>query len=158
MANADFTFEMSQRDYQALQKILTGVSNVDKQKAILGSLLQGAKEIGRAGKSNLSTRNKKKTGNLSKSIASKIVRKWSAAYAGFKRSGAYKGNHSHLVDRGTAKRWTKKGAYRGSVSKGSPYTGTKFWTDAVKTNGPMAMSRVMDVIYDELDKITRRKK
>lgn len=156
--NRDFTFELNERDYQELQRILTGVSNVDQRKTILGALKQGAMAIARVGKKNLKSKNKKKSGNLLGSITTKTLKKFSAAYAGFKRSGARKGNHAHLVDRGTAKRWTKKGAYRGSVSKASPYTGTRFWTTAVKTEGPTAMRRVTEVIYDELYKITKRKK
>lgn len=156
--SGDFTFELSEKDYQALQKILTGISNVDQRKAILGALKEGAKAIARVGKKNLKSKNKKKTGNLLGSINTKAVRKIVSAYAGFKRSGVKKGNHAHLVDRGTAKRWTKKGAYRGSVSKASPYTGTKFWTIAVQSEGPNAMRRVTDVIYNELTKITSRRK
>lgn len=154
----DFTFELDEKDYQALQRMLTGVGDVDKRKAILASLLQGAKTIAKAGKSNLRSSNKKKTGNLLGSINTKAIRKIVSAYAGFRRSGTRKGNHAHLVDRGTAKRWTKKGYYRGSVSKSAPYTGTKFWTTAVQSQGPVAIKRVTDVIYDELHKITSRKK
>lgn len=154
----DFTFELDEKDYQTLQNILTGIEDVDKKKAIIGALLQGAKAIARVGKSNLRSRNKKKSGNLLRSINAKAIRKYASAYAGFKRSGAKTGNHAHLVDRGTAKRWTKKGAYRGSVSRISPYTGTKFWTSAVQEEGPAAIKRVTDVIYDELYKITSRKK
>lgn len=156
--NGDFTFELDEKDYQALQRMLTGVSNVDQRKAILQALKQGARAIARVGKKNLKSKNKKKTGNLLGSINTKAIRKIVSAYAGFKRSGVKKGNHAHLVDRGTAKRWTKKGAYRGSVSRVSPYTGTKFWTTAVQTEAPEAMRRVTDIIYDELSKITSRKK
>lgn len=154
----DFTFELDEKDYQALQNMLAGIADVDKRRAIMGALLQGAKAIAKVGKSNLRNRNKKKTGNLLGSITTKAIRKVASAYAGFKRSGARKGNHAHLVDRGTAKRWTKKGAYRGSVSKRAVYTGTQFWTSAVQGEGPAAIKRVTDVIYDELDKITSRKK
>lgn len=154
----EFTFELDEKDYQTLQRMLTGVGSVDQRKAILASLLQGAKAIAKAGKSNLKSKNKKKTGNLLGSINTKAIRKIVSAYAGFKRSGARKGNHAHLVDRGTAKRWTKKGYYRGSVSKTAPYTGSMFWTTAVQSQGPMAIKKVTDVIYDELHKITSRKK
>lgn len=155
--SGEFTFTLNEKDYQNLQMILSDMSNVDKRKAIMGALLQGAKAIARVGKSNLKSSNKKKTGNLLGSITSKAIRKLVSSYAGFKKSGVKRGNHAHLVDRGTAKRWTKKGAYRGSVSKSAPYTGTKFWTTAVKQEGPMAMRRVTDVIYDELLKISKRK-
>lgn len=153
----DFTFELSEHDYRQLQGILSNISDVDKRKAILNSLLQGAKAIARVGKSNLRSSNKKKTGNLLGSINSTALKKYMSAYAGFKRKGARKGNHAHLVDRGTAKRWTKTGQFRGSVSKSAPYTGTLYWTRAVNSEAPTAMSRVTDVIHDELYKITSRK-
>ena len=106
----------------------------------------------------LASRNKKKTGNLSKSFKTSSSKKKVVAYAGFSRSGIHKGNHAHLVDRGTVKRWTKKGYYRGSVSKNQPQKGTNFWTDSVMAQGPKAMENLKDTIYNELAKITNRTK
>lgn len=138
------------------------MDKVEQGRAVTNALNQGIQVIIGAGKTNLANRNGVKTGNLKKSFTKKTSRKKNnpAAYAGFKRSTRYNkiggGNHSYLVDRGTVKRWTRKGAYRGSVSKNNPQTGTMFWTDAVQENGPKAMSKLMDAIYDTLNNMTKK--
>lgn len=151
------SFTFSEKDYAELQKLLGEISDVDQRGAIIGSLRRATRNIVIGGKSNLSSRNKVKKGNLSNSFRTSSSKKKVVAYAGFNRSGAHKGNHAHLVDRGTDKRWTKKGAYRGSISKGSPNKGSMFWTDSVMAQGPKAMENLKNTIYQELEKITRRR-
>lgn len=153
MANGDLTIELDKKDYERMQKMLSQLSEVDKKATIQRALSAGAKLMQAAGKSNLAQRNKVHTGNLKKSFGLRVMKKKAYALAGFKRPG---GAHVHLIDHGTAKRWTSRGYYRGSVSKGSPNTGSRFWSDAVKTQGPAAMNKVMDAIYRSLDEITRR--
>lgn len=151
------SFTFSEREFAMLQKILGDISDVDKRQAIINTLRIATKNIVAGGKRNLASRNKKKTGNLSKSFKTSSSKKKVVAYAGFSRSGANKGNHAHLVDRGTVKRWTKKGRYTGSVSKNQPRKGTNFWTDSVMAQGPKAMENLKDTIYNELAKITSRR-
>lgn len=43
-------------------------------------------------------------------------------------------NHAHLLDKGTAERWTKKGLYRGKV------TATYFWTSAKRASRDRAVT------------------
>ena len=155
MASRGFTFTFDRRDIAALENIVSDLEDVDKRKAIMNSLSRGMALITRQGKSNLDSANHQKTGNLKRSIRRKQVKKWVSVYGGFKK-GKGGGNHAHLVDRGTDERWTKKGAYRGSVSKGSPNTGSMFWTRAVESKGPQAMEKTMDVIYKEMEKIIRK--
>lgn len=151
------SFTFSEREFAELQRILGDISEVDKRQAIIGTLRRATKNIVAGGKKNLASRNKKKTGNLSKSFKTSSSKKKVVAYAGFSRSGANKGNHAHLVDRGTVKRWTKKGRYTGSVSKNQPRKGTNFWTDSVMAQGPKAMENLKNTIYNELAKITSRR-
>lgn len=151
------SFTFSEREFAELQRILGDISEVDKRQAIIGTLRKATKNIVAGGKKNLASRNKKKTGNLSKSFKTSSSKKKVVAYAGFSRSGANKGNHAHLVDRGTVKRWTKKGRYTGSVSKNQPRKGTNFWTDSVMAQGPKAMENLKNTIYNELAKITSRR-
>lgn len=151
------SFTFSEREFAMLQKILGDISDVDKRQAIINTLRIATKNIVAGGKRNLASRNKKKTGNLSKSFKTSSSKKKVVAYAGFSRSGANKGNHAHLVDRGTVKRWTKKGRYTGSVSKNQPRKGTNFWTDSVMAQGPKAMENLKNTIYNELAKITSRR-
>ena len=161
MASGELTVELEKASYQRFMNIVNQMEKADQGKAVRGALRQGIQVIINAGKSNLTQRNKVHTGNLRKSFAKKVSSKRASAYAGFRRSSTNKrikgANHSYLVDRGTAKRWTSRGYYRGSVSKGSPNTGSRFWSDAVKTQGPAAMDRIMDAIYQTLDNITRQK-
>lgn len=151
------SFTFSEREYAMLQQILGNISDVDKRMAITNTLKRATRNIVLGGKKNLASRNKVKSGNLSKSFKTTSSRKKVVAYAGFSRSGANKGNHAHLVDRGTTKRWTKKGRYTGSVSKGQPNKGTNFWTDSVMAQGPKAMENLKETIFKELAKITSRR-
>ena len=151
------SFTFSEREFAMLQQILGDISDVDKRMAITNTLKRATRNIVLGGKKNLASRNKVKSGNLSKSFKTTSSRKRVVAYAGFSRSGANKGNHAHLVDRGTTKRWTKKGRYTGSVSKGQPNKGTNFWTDSVMAQGPKAMENLKETIFKELAKITSRR-
>ena len=154
----EFSFTFDKRRLEELQRMLGEMSDVDKRQAITASLRRTTRNMVQGGKRNLASRNKKKTGHLSKSFKTSSTKKMVVAYAGFSRSGENKGNHAHLIDRGTVKRWTKKGYYRGSVSKTSPRTGTKFWTDSVNAQGQKGLQNLSNTIYKELVKITRRRK
>lgn len=94
------------------------------------------------GRANLAARNKVRKGNLITSFKKKYKKRTSSIYAGFTK----KGNSAHLVDRGTKERWTSKGYYRGSVSKGQPKKGSMFWTDAVRAKGTEALNRLSTTI------------
>ena len=160
MAKGDLTIQLDRVSYQKFMSIVGQLEKADQAPAVRAALTQAIKDIVDAGKSNLNERNGVKTGNLKKSFTRKVQAKKGVAYAGFKRSAPGKrvqgANHSYLVDRGTAKRWTSKGYYRGSVSKKSPNTGSMFWTDAVQSQGPEAMNRLMDAIYRTLYNISTR--
>lgn len=149
----NLTIELSKSDVIAVNRWLDKMDKVDQSNTVQSALREGAKIIMDAGKANLATRNKTKTGNLKRSFRMKVVKKKAYALSGFKRPG---GNHSYLIDRGTDKRYTKKGYYRGSVSKGSPNKGSMFWTDAVQANGGKAVDRLMSAIYEALTKINNR--
>ena len=102
--NSNFSFTFNESEYQQLQDILGSISEVDKRQAIIGALRRATRNIVAGGKRNLATRNKVKSGNLSGSFKTTSSKKNVVAYAGFARSGSKKGNHAHLVDRGTTKR------------------------------------------------------
>lgn len=157
MAKGDLTIVLDERDYRTLMNRVRGLSDVDKSAAIGRALQTGMRVILNRGKQNFaSTDLHTGTGkNLKKSFAIKLDRKKSVSYAGFKRP---KGAAAHLVDRGTAKRYayTKNNAYRGTVQKGGPYTGSRFWTSAVETEGMKAVETLLDAIYDEVSKIMSR--
>ena len=161
MARGDLTIELDKASWQKFANVVSQIEKTDQSKAVRSALREGIQVIINAGKSNLSQRNGVKTGNLKKSFTKSVRAKKGVAYAGFKRSMPGKrvhgANHSYLVDRGTQKRWTAKGYYRGSVSKTAPNTGTRFWTDAVESQGPVAMNKLMDAIYSTLDKMSKQR-
>lgn len=150
----DFTFIIDKGDWNYLKSIVSGLDEIDGNQVILNSLSKGMQLINNQGKANLAVSNKTKTGNLKQSIRRRQVKKKMSVYGGFGKGG----NHAHLVDRGTKDRYTKKGYYRGSVSRRKPNHGTLFWTKAVESKGPLMMEKTLKVIYKEMDKIIRRNK
>ena len=159
MAKGDLTFQLDKTSYQKFMNIMSSMEKVDQTNTVRSALRTAIQAIIDAGKTNLESRNKVKTGHLKKSFTRKVLAKKAVAYGGFRRSSPGKkvqgANHSYLVDRGTDGRYTKKGYYRGSVSKGTPNKGSMFWTDAVQSQGPAAMDRIMDAIYNSLDNMTK---
>lgn len=122
-------------DIDKIYAFVDELKEVDKAKAIRGGLLQGAKVLERAGRRSLRASNNEHSGNLMKSIRAKLARKGLRAYAGFERSWKFQlekgvGNHAHLVDKGTKRRYTKGGAYRGIMPA------SYFWTSAVQASTP----------------------
>lgn len=157
MVENNFKFEFDEEDIKYLQGVISAFGEIDGSAAIMKSLSLGIAKIIRKGKSNLAASNGVKTGNLKSSFRKKQVKKWVSAYGGFRR-GKGGGNHAHLIDRGTDERWQKKtGRYTGSISRKNPNHGTKFWTRAVESTGPGAMTHTMDIIYRELEKIINKK-
>ena len=107
------------------------LSNSQKKNLMINSATKVLRPLAKTAKTNLKSRNKKKTGNLLKSIQ---VARWDTpqlkgAYVKARRvKGRYKGYHSHLIDRGTVMRKHKSGKSTGKVR------GTKWWEDAVNVH------------------------
>lgn len=131
-------------------KTLDSAGDIDTSPAVQRGLREGVNLIKNAGKSNLSQRNKVRTGNLKRSFTIKVTRRKKIgrnyALAGFKKSAPNKGikgaNHSYLVDKGHRKR-NGKGWVQGSF----------FHTDAVQTEGPRALNNLVSVIQSELKRM-----
>jgi hypothetical protein len=153
MAQNNLTITLNKKELAAVNHWLSQMSDVDQKNTVQNALKSGAQIIQNAGRANFDARNKSVTGNLKRSFALKVNKKKAYALSGFKRPG---GAHAHLIDRGTKKRYTKNGYYRGSVSKDAPNKGSMFWTDAVESKGPEALNRIMDAVYKSLQEITNR--
>ena len=159
-----FTIELDPKEKAVIDKWLSEMGDVDQEAVIQNALKRGMETIISQGKVNLDARNQVRTGGLKRSFTQKVNKKKAYVLGGFKRAGkltakrSIGGNAAHLVDRGTAKRWTLSGAYRGSVSKGAPNKGSYFWTDAIEAKGPAAVDNLMDAIYQALNDITNRNK
>ena len=150
MAKGDMTFVLDEKDYQRAMSALYQLNKVDQGKTVQNALRTGMIPVIAKGKTNLASRNNRVSGNLSGSFGLRTNKKKAYAVAGHRRP---KGAAAHLVDLGTAKRWTKKGYYRGSVSKTNPNHGSGYWTDAVKQEGPRSLERLIDAIYTEISNI-----
>lgn len=153
------TLTLDEADYKHVQEQLTKLSELEKTAVVQRGLEEGIIVIVNQGKRNLKARLsndpvnvKRRTGGLYQSIGRQVKKKKMKAYAGFKRP---KGSAAHLVDRGTEKRWTKKGAYRGSVSKKSPNTGNMFWTDAFNAKKNEAAMELMDSVKKSIQKLAK---
>lgn len=154
MASRDFTLELDEKDYQDMMTILKGMEEIDQRQAVQNALRRGMQVIIDQGKQNLAMRNKVVSGNLKKSFGIQVNKKGGYSLGGHKRP---KGAHAHLVDRGTVERYTRKGYYRGSVSRGHPKKGTLYWTSAVQTKGEQALNTLCDAIVNSFDEIMKRK-
>ena len=151
MANGNLTLVLNPSDYAKLASKLEKLEYVDRTAAVKNGLTKGMAPIVAEGKSNLQSRNNRKTGKLAGSFSTQL-RAANGQYikAGFKRPA---GASSHLVDRGTKERWTKSGKYTGSVSKGNPNHGSMFWTDAVNARGNDALEILLDEVNKEIERI-----
>lgn len=159
MANGELTMQLDQSDYLSVMGALSEMTQLEREAAVAKGLQEGAKIIAKAGKSMLKATLSRepqnvrmRTGNLYKSIGVKTRKKDMKAYAGFRKGG----NHAHLVSDGTDKRYTKRGFYRGSVSKGMPNTGSRFWRKAFESTKDNAAKEVVDSIKETLNNILAR--
>ena len=157
MANGGFSFHLKKEDVAAVMRKLNALSDVERTEAVKKGLRAGMDLIIAAGKSSLATKNKVVTGKLKKSFSKNLrkSKKPHSAYikGGFRRGNGYGGAAAHLIDRGTAKRWTRSGKYTGSVSKGAPNHGSLFWTSAVESKGPQAVEALMQAVNEQIIKI-----
>lgn len=152
-----FKFSLNEAEYRAVLKKIEELSEIEKKPVIRKAYKAGGQILITAGKSSFLAKNRKKTGNLYRSFTSKLKKKNSGILVGFRR-GVGLGNHSHLIDRGTTDRYTKKGYYRGRIegTENGKRGATFFWTDVVESRGQEAMDRIMDAIYDAVDEIKNR--
>ena len=153
-----FTFTMPEKEFMEVEAMLADLSDLEQKYAVTQALKAAAQKLVSSGKVEFKKYHKSKTGNLYRSMSTSLKRRKNisrnASYAGFKRNankkrnngGIASGNHAHLIDRGTARRWTKNGAYRGSVSRNNPHKGSSFWTRTVFLDGYSSMRMVTDTV------------
>ena len=159
MANGNLTLVLDEADYRNMVGWLNNLSDVDQTSVVNAALRGGMKTIIDEGRINLNARNNVKTGNLKKSFSISVhKKKQNKAIRGFALGGFKlpQGAHAHLVDKGTAKRWTEKGYYRGSVSKDAPNKGSGFFSEAVESKGEEALDKLINTVYEEILRITDR--
>ena len=82
------------------------------------------------------------------SFTTRVKRNKLGALSGFDRPG---GNHAHLVDRGTKRRYTKAGTTRGIMP------GNSFWDDAKQTEENKAMQAIYQSVQKAIQRINDRR-
>ena len=167
IGDGSFTFTLDEKTFQKFEMLLHNIASIEQKQEVTSALRAAATFMVNSGKSSFKKSHKNKTGNLFRSFTRSVKKnkKFSqnASYAGFKRNanknknngGIASGNHAHLIDRGTAKRWrykTKRGP-TGSISKNRPNKGSMFWTKTVFDIGPLMMEIVRNKIINMFRKI-----
>lgn len=138
--------QVSVIDKENIQYLVRNLEDFEKDKALRSGLRAAVNIFRVRGRSNLRSRllhHGVQTNHLMNSFSSRVKRNKLGALAGFDRPG---GNHSHLVDRGTKRRYTKAGLNRGVMP------GNRFWSDAEKTEE----SRAMQAVYEGTQKAVQR--
>ena len=146
------TIALDEGDYAAVQNALSQLSAIEQNAVVKKGLQEGLSIFVKQGKQNLrATLSSKpvnvrmRKGNLMKSFRTNLNKRQSKGYAGFNHLG----RHAHLVDSGTKNRWTKSGAYRGSVD------GSKFWKTAFEQKKNEAAKELVDSIIESINKIIK---
>lgn len=133
-------------DKESLQYLVSNLEDFEKDKALKSGLRAAANVFRIKGRSNLRARllrHGKQTNHLMNSFTTRVKRNKIGALAGFDRPG---GNHAHLVDAGTKRRYTKSGSKRGIMP------GNKFWSDTKETEE----NKAMQAIYEGVQKVVQR--
>lgn len=141
-------------DREAVVHLVDGLEDFEKDRAIRVGLRLAANVFKIRGRSNLRQRimhPEKSSGRLMRSFTNKVKRNKLGALSGFKRSNKYKiiedaGNHAHLVDKGTKRRYTKKGQDRGIMPANN------FWSDAEVSE----QSKATQMIYIGVERAVKR--
>lgn len=164
--NKPFTFILDEREFLRLTAILEDLNDIEQKAVVAKALQSAANTLKIVGRYEFKKSHKSKTGNLYGSFTTSLKRRKMAhkcaSYAGFKKNanknkdngGIASGNHAHLIDRGTDKRWrykTKKGT-TGSISRNNPNKGSGFWTRTALYSGPKLIERVTDTVINILSK------
>ena len=145
---------------ERINRLVEDLREIDQNKAIKAGLRRGANVFIRAGRSNLRARNNEKTGNLMKSMRTRVKKRKLGALAGFSmnysrmKEEGY-GSHSWLVDRGTKKRETTgKGSVPAGLNRGI-MPASYFWTDTKNEAGSAAIREIENGIITAVERMKR---
>ena len=148
IGGGSFTFTLDEKTFQKFEMLLHNINSIEQKQEVTSALRAAATYMVNSGKSSFKKSHKNKTGNLFRSFTRSVKKNKN-------NGGIASGNHAHLIDRGTAKRWrykTKRGP-TGSISKNRPNKGSMFWTKTVFDIGPLMMEIVRNKIINMFRKI-----
>lgn len=144
--------EVSTIDRESIRFLVNGLEDFEKDKSIRSGLRSAMNVFRAKGRSNLRSRllyHGKHTGHLMNSFTTRVKRNKLGALSGFDRPG---GNHAHLVDLGTSRRYTKgRGRYKKRAYRGV-MPANRFWSDAEQTE----RGKAIDALYEGVRKAVQR--
>ena len=129
-----------------LDYLLLNLDEIKKNRAVRSGLAAGAKVLRSAGLQRLRSRTKRQTGNLQGSLATRVKRSSLGALVGF----GEKGQHAHLVDKGTLLRRKRNGQSTGRMPA------YKFWSDTRDADYGTAIKAVETGINRAVERINNR--
>ena len=138
-------------DKENLQYLVSNLEDFERDKALKSGLRAAANVFRAKGRSNLRARllhHGKQTNHLMNSFTTRVKRSKTGALAGFDRPG---GNHAHLVDKGTKRRYIKSGSTRGVMPD------NRFWSDAKETEERKAMQAIYEGVQKVVQRINERR-
>ena len=138
-------------DRENIQYLVRNLEDFEKDKAIKSGLRAAVNVFRVKGRSNLRARllhHGKQTNHLMNSFTTRVKRNKLGALSGFDRPG---GNHAHLVDRGTKRRYTKAGTTRDIMP------GNSFWDDAKQSEENKAMQAIYQSVQKAIQRINDRR-
>lgn len=138
-------------DRENIQYLVRNLEDFEKDKAVKSGLRAAVNVFRVKGRSNLRARllhHGKQTNHLMNSFTTRVKRNKLGALSGFDRPG---GNHAHLVDRGTKRRYTKAGMNRGVMP------GNRFWDDAKQTEENKAIQAIYQGVQKAVQRINERR-
>lgn len=154
MARGDLTVTMDTRSMLRLEAQLARLTEFEKQETVARGVREATAIIKKQGQENLSqtyVKIKEDGSGFNKhTFVNRADKKKLKGYSGFIRRKGYHGQLAHLIDRGTADRYTKKRAYRGKMR----YTG--FWTKAVESKGNEALMTMAESIQKTIKRLLNR--
>ena len=154
MARGDLTVTMDTRSMLRLEAQLARLTEFEKQETVARGVREATAIIKKQGQENLSqtyVKIKEDGSGFNKhTFVNRADKKKLKGYSGFIRRKGYHGQLAHLIDRGTADRYTKKRAYRGRMR----YTG--FWTKAVESKGNEALMTMAESIQKTIKRLLNR--
>lgn len=142
--------KVTQTDKDSIYYLIRNLRDIDKDKSIRKGLGDAGNTFKSGGKRRLRQAMRKPngvTGNLLRSFTVRVKKRKPGVLVGFS-GGKNGGNHSHLVDSGTADRYWKT---RGRKYVGK-MTATRFWADTESQDAPAAM----DKLYAGIEKSVYR--
>lgn len=144
-------------DREAIVYLVDQLEDFEKDKAIRGGLRAAVNVFRLKGRSNLRSRllhHGRQTNHLMNSFTTRVKRNRLGALSGFDRPG---GNHSHLVDGGTKRRYTngkksvRAGIYRGIMPS------NRFWSDAKSSEEGKAINALRAGVEKAVERINNRR-